>query len=414
MPEIRSLLERRMERVHLRPYGLEDFQRRRARKERRARIAAAAVAIVIASAVFGAAATAMLEGRRVPADRGYRPIPDAYAGPNGKILFNEDILQPDGSELVHSYTINPDGSDLAQVGPEGTYCGDNDDPWSPDGRTMVCTVFQSYMTVTTATMAADGSNYTVVSDPRLPHNFGCGAWSPDGSRLLCPFTNDWVYSVNPDGTDLVRLARISAGSGPSGFMRDGAHAYFTVQDPTEHRTLYAVSSDGTGGLTRLSPSTVSVHDNEYFDGVSADSSPDGSQAVFAADLVNGGGALYVASIDGSGSRRVRTPGLDPISAQWSPDGSWIAFSGRPSTLEHEEIYLVHPDGSGLRRITVPATGCSSLAPVWSRDSSMLLFETRCSTGSPGGSTTLETINLDGTGRSKVTDLAGPSAYGWGP
>ena len=104
-------------------------------------------------------------------------------------------------------------------------------------------------------------------------------------------------------------------------------------DATEHRTLYVVNTDGSGGLTALSPADASVVDNNYFDGVSADSSPDGSQVVFAADVTSSQKALFVARVDGGGSHRIAIPSINPTTAQWSPDGGWIAFAGdEPSPL----------------------------------------------------------------------------------
>ena len=275
-------------------------------------------------------------------------------------------------------------------------------------------VFGSDGSLRTATVNGDGSDFTVLSDPKLPSTFGCGGWSPDGTRLLCPFTSDGVYTVKTDGKGLLRLTATSAGEGPSGYAKNGSHAYFTVQDPgTEHRTLYSVNADGSGGLTELSPSNVSVHDNAYFDGVSADSSPDGSEVVFAADVTNTQRALYVVNIDGSGLHRLKMPaGVNPMSAQWSPDGNWIAFSGSPpASRGYVEIYLIHPNGSGLEEITSPTSGCLGFVPIWSPDGTKLLFERQCYSGSLTSS--LETVNLDGTGLSKVADLNGLTGFGWG-
>jgi Tol biopolymer transport system component len=387
----------------------ERFDRYRRQRERNSRFSAAALAIVVSVAAAILVVGALGSPRR--------EVPANPPAPSGMIVFNDMIPQQDGSDFVVSYTVNPDGSDRTTVGPPGTTaCGDNDNPVSPDGSKILCMVFRPDLTVGTvgtATVDADGSDYTVLSDPKLPKSFGCGAWSPDGTRLLCPWTSDGVYTVKPNGTGLLQLTSTPAGDGPSGYANDASHAYFTVKSPSEFRTLYSVNTDGTGGLTALSPLSVSVHDNGYFDGVSADSSPDGSNVVFAADVTNTKRALYVVNVDGSGLRQIGPPaGLNPTSAQWSPDGDWIAFSA-PPTSNYAEVYLIHPNGTGLREVTSPDDACSSFAPIWSPDGTKLLFETQCYSGSQVTSTRLETANLDGMGMSKVADLNGLTSYGWG-
>jgi WD40-like Beta Propeller Repeat len=54
---------------------------------------------------------------------------------------------------------------------------------------------------------------------------------------------------------------------------------------------------------------------------------------------------------------------------WSPNGAWIAFDG---TRRGGGIYVVHPNGRGLRRIAGSRSGAF---PAWSPNSRQLAFST---------------------------------------
>lgn len=118
-----------------------------------------------------------------------------------------------------------------------------------------------------------------------------------------------------------------------------------------------------------------------------------------------GAALFVVNADGTGLRQITPTAIGAFSAQWSPDGHLIAFSsgGQPQT------WVVRPDGTGLTRVTSPASGYVSLTPVWSPDSTKLLFNR----GNGRGQTSLWTANTDGSGLSKLTDTAEFTRYAWG-
>ncbi len=80
-------------------------------------------------------------------------------------------------------------------------------------------------------------------------------------------------------------------------------------------------------------------------------SPDGKQVAFVS---NRGGVpqVWIAATEGSGEPRRVGSFDDPVTGvEWSPDGAWLALSVAPGGGLNEQIYLVHPDGSGLKRIT---------------------------------------------------------------
>jgi Tol biopolymer transport system component len=136
--------------------------------------------------------------------------------------------------------------------------------------------------------------------------------------------------------------------------------------------LYRVHPDGTG-LERLT-------DDPAYDDQAA-FSPDGSRIAFVSTRAAGRATLWI--IDAA------THKATPLTAgrggdfrpAWSPDGQWIAFSsdrdsdlpaakGRWERLQVVDIYLIHPDGTGLKRISQHGGFCGS--PKWMQDSKSVI------------------------------------------
>jgi Tol biopolymer transport system component len=84
---------------------------------------------------------------------------------------------------------------------------DDSPEWSPDGTAIA---FRSYrdnsLIVATFLMDPDGTNVRVVPTPFLA---GRVAWKPDGTRLIVEeAAGDYdLWSVNPDGSDLLNITR---------------------------------------------------------------------------------------------------------------------------------------------------------------------------------------------------------------
>jgi TolB protein len=224
-----------------------------------------------------------------------------------------------------------------------------------------------------------------------------------------------LYTVlSSDASDLVRVTATPPNSYEIGYgySPDGTRILFARFDQSGgHGTLFSVKPDGSDPL-QLNPPGLAVIDLDFFDRVGADWSPNGSQVTFAASKVLPSGradgtALFVVNADGTGLRQITPTPLGALSAQWSPDGHLIAFSGggQPQT------WVVRPDGTGLTQVTSPAGGYISISPVWSPDSTKLLFNRQNQNGR--GQTSLWTANTDGSGLSKLADTAEFTQYAWG-
>jgi Tol biopolymer transport system component len=203
-----------------------------------------------------------------------------------------------------------------------------------------------------------------------------------------------VCSVMPDGsafTDLIKpydpnlvLAAYSPVFSPEGdkiafrgYTKAGGH----TSTGGANYDLFVMNADGSGlaNLTK-SPEDVETGFGQSF----AQWSPDGSMIAYEGD-----DGLYVMNADGSDQRKLAS-GANPT---WSPDGAWIAFAmGRDHGAD---LWKIHPDGTGLAQLT-NSTGWNEL-PAWSPDGSRLAFLRE---------NAIYVVNSDGTGASIVADIKG--------
>jgi TolB protein len=99
-------------------------------------------------------------------------------------------------------------------------------------------------------------------------------------------------------------------------------------------------------------------------------SPDGRALLFHSNR-EGRQAIWIAAADGSNARILYDDpavGEDPGTPVWSPDGKSIAFAMRPrgaTDPNESEIYVMDPDGRGLKRLT--RTPGDDSHPHWSRN-----------------------------------------------
>src|SRR5919202_2217858 len=94
-------------------------------------------------------------------------------------------------------------------------------------------------------------------------------------------------------------------------------------------------------------------------------SPDGTRVAFGSDRTDVP-QVWVTGIDGGTPVQI-TKGDDPIGrVAWSPSGEWLAMSIGPGGGMNTQIYVVHPDGSGLHRLTDGGKETNNLGQ-WTHD-----------------------------------------------
>ncbi len=136
--------------------------------------------------------------------------------------------------------------------------------------------------------------------------------------------------------------------------------------------IYRIHPDGTG-IERLT-------DDPAFDDQAA-FSPDGSHIVFVSTRAAGYANLWTLDVATRQASPLTSGKGGDFRPSWSPDGQWIAFSSdrgsdlpdaknRWEILHIVDIYIVHPDGTGLKRLSEHGNFCGG--PSWNTDSKSLI------------------------------------------
>ncbi|MGH9784209.1 MAG: TolB family protein [Terriglobia bacterium] len=184
-----------------------------------------------------------------------------------------------------------------------------------------------------------------------------------------------IYIANADGTDEKPLLSAPGGLDYNpAYLADAAWVVFTSERDGS-ADLYRVKADGTGFDSTLERLT----DHPAYDDQAA-FSPDGRQIVFVSTREGGRANLWILDAATRAAKRLTSGEWGDYRPAWSPDGQWIAFSsdretrfqfaeGRWEQLHLVDVYLIRPDGAGLRRLTTSGGACGS--PRWSRDSKRL-------------------------------------------
>ena len=177
-----------------------------------------------------------------------------------------------------------------------------------------------------------------------------------------------LYVLEADGTE-TRLTEAYADG--ASFSPDGSEVVYASR-PWEHSAIYAVSSDGGAPRLILRSTRRIPLDGRKLLAVAEEPalSPDGRRIAYFDGFGDHSHSLWVANADGT-ERRVllddQFSGAGHMNAlTWSPDGGWLAFT------TDDSLYLVRPDGTGLRRV-VSGDFVAAPAVQWSPDGSRIAY-----------------------------------------
>jgi TolB protein len=215
---------------------------------------------------------------------------------------------------------------------------------------------------------------------------------------------------------------------------------FAVNPGSDNSEIWTMAVDGSSQTRVLTA---------YGDGVDYSLpawSPDGARIAFTLWTNKGGAAqnfrnedqtsaIWTAAADGSDRRVV----FDGATAQsqawvpaWSPDGQWIGYTlspnkpatgagagapeanvapgavGPPTSTAGASIWIVHPDGSGNRRLS--PEGVDAVAATWSPDGKQIAFLVTAA----GGAADIHVATVTDTGLTDEHAVVADPADDWGP
>lgn len=130
-----------------------------------------------------------------------------------------------------------------------------------------------------------------------------------------------------------------------------------------------------------------------------------------------GSAVFTMATDGTHVQRVTPWKLSAGGYDWSPDGRWILFNSHgQGGGPQRNVYIVHPNGDNLTRVTNTHTkGASNWGGLsFSPDGRKIAVAHLPGAGTEGYPD-IWVMNLDGSHLRDVTNSAiFDSAPGWGP
>ena len=246
------------------------------------------------------------------------------------------------------------------------YAGSVEPAFSPDGR-RIAFIQERGDILSDVYVASVGTDGRPSGPPTLLATAGKVAkmpvWAADGKHLLLldgsPTSNGGVVRVRVDGSGAAERIRGLEHAQALALAVDGRR--LAISRGGVDADIWRLDLQDEAASGRVAHSTLSENGAEY--------SPDGSRIAFSSNR-SGASEIWVADSTGENALALtQFGGPVPGTARWSPDGSRIAFDGRPAG--NADIFVVPSAGGAVRQLTTDSG--EDARPAWSYDGRWIYF-----------------------------------------
>jgi TolB protein len=310
----------------------------------------------------------------------------------------EQAWSPDGERLAFTRRGDDDSATVYMTGLHGdsvTPVVRGEQPtWSPDGARLAVVTHADDRSIVRIVDADGRSGRAPATSPRWSvDSADAPAWAPDGTRLAVVAQWNGMRSIRilelRDGTTRPLLTSSARAGGSTtadvpAWSPDGSRVAFVMKTPGARDGIYVAPAAG-GEPVRISEACKDASSPTW--------SPDGHRIAFLLRFDEGNRELWLANADGTDARRLSRWGAWVATPAWSPDGRQIAFTRLAKDGIH--VFLVDVADDTERRLSDdPAL---QWGPVWSSDGRWISLVSE-----RGGNANLWIVHPDGTGLRPLT------------
>jgi len=280
------------------------------------------------------------------------------------------------------------------------------------------------------TIHRDGAGRRQVTHPRRTSLTTEPDWAPNGRWLVYTVYPDGdedrsrIVKVRPNGSHRTRLSISCTGKCLSdGFPQWAPHSKrITFQrglGPRVHHNkvvaIFVMTAEGTNPR-RVTQQRARLTVDARWQDEAPSWSPSGQRIAFERfDRQTDHQALFTIDVDGTGIRRITPWRLDASQPDYSPNGRWIMFRSHEESDTQGNVWLVRPNGLHRHAITHTPDGSGK----WQSGSFSPNGHRITAAKAPGegaaGNADVYVMNVDGTDRRNLTQSPRwDSAPDWGP